>query len=255
VTRYAPVLQEVAGRLSGESPSLLRDDPVRWAYALRDAVELAQPDVVVSHVDARLEADAVLGSGPPTGDRTAWLGNVPDLATLPPTAAAVELVETLAGIYRSDTDPPVAATLTGPVTLAARLAPELLPPGADEDARVDLADLAADLLAALAGAYVGAGASLLLVVEPESDFLPTDPGLMGPIARAAAHRRLELVVSDLRDGIPSAVWSLRPDELAVEWERLEAGADDLLLSDGPVPADIPLENLRHAHDAHRRRLD
>ena len=250
--RYAPILQEIGGRLTGESPALLRSDPMRWAYALRDAVELARPDLVVSHFDDRLEADTVLGAGRPDGDPIGWLAGVPELATLRPAAAAVELVGTLAGIYRSPGDPPVAATLTGPATLAARLAPELFPAGAGADERIDLADLAADLLAALARAYADAGAAVLIVLERQPELLVTDAdraAALEPLARAAAHRRVELLTSGPGDGVPAEVWSSPPHEFAAAWEHAEAGALDLLISDGPVPAGIPLGNLAQAREA------
>ena len=137
---------------------------MRWAYALRDAVALLHPDVVVSHLDETLEADAVASA------------DLLDLANAPPVTAAVELVATLAGIFRGA--PPVAATLTGPAALAARIG------DASEDGLLD----AADALAALARAYADAGANVLVVFEPPRS------GLLGPIERAAAHRRVELVV-------------------------------------------------------------
>jgi hypothetical protein len=66
----------------------------------------------------------------------------------------------------------------------------------------------------------------------------------------------ELAAPGPDDGIPAEVWSLPTEELAAAFERSAAAAPELLLSDGPVPADIPLGNLgeaRAAFAAHRAR--
>jgi hypothetical protein len=97
------------------------------------------------------------------------------------------------------------------------------------------------------------------VIEHEPEFLGTEAdrgAAPEPIVRAAAHRRVELAGSGPDDGIPAEVWSLPTEELAAAFERAAAGAPELLLSDGPVPADIPLGNLgeaRAAFAAHRAR--
>jgi hypothetical protein len=249
VSRYAPILQEVAGRIAGESPLMLRSDPVRWAYVLRDAVALAQPDVVVSHFDDQLEADAVLARGSPGGDWITWLLDAPPLAALPPVAAAVELVSTLAGIYRAG--PSVAATLTGPVTVAALIAPHVLPLGAGVDERVELADLVADHLAALAGAYADAGAGLLIAIEREGflNFADARARLLEPLVRAAGHRRIEFVVTRPGRGIAPELWSLAPEQFVSAWQQSVADAPELLLTDGPIPAQAPLEMIRMARGA------
>jgi hypothetical protein len=228
VTRYAPILQAIAGRIAGLDAGLLRTDPVRWAYALREAVELARPDVVVSHLDDRLEVDTVLAAAPAEGDLAGRLLDVPALAELAPAGAAVELVRTLAGIYRSG--PGVAATLTGPVTLAGRIGSAMLPAGAAIDDPVELAEIAGDLLAGLAAAYADAGATVLVVFESDRSAVVREAdrqAALRPIARIAEHKRVELVVC----GAPSS-------------GDLVAGERGLLLS--LVPADVPLERLQRA---------
>lgn len=114
VSRRAPILQDVAARMAERPASDLRQDPVGWAYALRDAVALAKPDLVVSHLDPALEADALpLGDGDPVDA----LLDVEDLPGRQPVAAAIELVGTLAGLpgYGGR----VAATITSPARIEA----------------------------------------------------------------------------------------------------------------------------------------
>ena len=208
MSRYAPILQEVAGRLCGQAPSLMRLDPVRWAYAVRDAVSLAQPDLVVSHYDESLEADAIHAAAGP------GLHELPALAAVEPTARAVELVRVLAEIYATPGSPAVAATVTGPATVAARLCP--LAPGVSEE---ELAELAADLLAPLVGAYARAGAAVAIVFSRA----PSDERQIGPLRRAADHHRIELAVVDRNEWRPLPA-STPPESL----RRSAAGSDRTL---------------------------
>jgi hypothetical protein len=272
--RLAPVLHDLAGRLAGRPTEDARKEPMRWAYALRDAVGLAHPDVLVSHWDGALEADALRAGAAGADDWVARLLNAPRLADVAPTKQILELVKTLAGLF--PTGPAVAATVTGPVTVAATLAPDLLDPEFNGDDRVELADLCADALAGLIGAYGEAGASMVVVVEREAGFLTADDvsAAQSPLVRALGHHRVTGIVVPPESGaldtagydaaaaswqgdgpppaaaaIPPALWALEPREFAERWRALvaaAAGSDALLLSDGPLPADMPLENLQAA---------
>lgn len=170
---FAPVLSEVAAELTGRSPSLV-DDPTTWAYTLRDAVELARPDWIVSHHDLGLEASALTG---PVSDVDA-VGDVV-LARTPAGLAVGEAVRTLAGLFPGVV---VAASVTGPATVAAAAcrAFELDPQG---DEGIDLLDVSADVIAAYAAALAEHGADRVLVWE-------TDPGAFDPADIASAHRPL-----------------------------------------------------------------
>jgi hypothetical protein len=276
--RVAPVLHALAGRLAGRPPEEMRTAPMQWAYALRDAAGLAHPDVLVSHWDARLEADALASGLPADGD---WVDRVmaaPALRATAPAREAVELVATLAGLFRSG--PQIAATLTGPASTAAVLAPALLGSDPGEGDRVELADLCADALADLVGAYGEAGATMVVVVEHDAAFLSGEDAsdVQSPLVRALAHHRLEGVAIapdglDLRPAgyaalavrwegagtapdvalLDPAVWDLAPDRFAERWPALHAEAATagaLLISDGPLPAAMPLENLQTARAAH-----
>ncbi|WP_205699310.1 uroporphyrinogen decarboxylase family protein [Conexibacter sp. SYSU D00693] len=278
--RIAPVLDEVAARLSGRPRTDRLRDPVGWAYALRDAVAVAEPAVVVSHLDGELEAAALraaLAGGAHWSDR---LLDAAPLARTAPTAEAAELVRTLVGVGRAGR--PVAATLTGPWTVAARLAPEVLGDAAhDAGAQAELADLVADALAALLGAYAEAGASLVVVVEEGAGALDDvdRAGAHRPLVRALAHHRLDGVLW-LPDGVGAdavaggyaavarawagtgeppaggavrldpALWDQDPGAFAARWPAIAAAAEragaDLVLSDGPVPGGAPAANLRAA---------
>ncbi len=268
--RFAPVLQEVAGRLASLEPAAaLREDPVRWAYALRDAVALAPAALVLSHLDAELEAQALLAGLAGGGD---WVDQVADaapLATSGPGAAAVELVATLAGAFRGGLG--VAAVLSAPADVASAAAGPL-GVGEDPGDRSELADLAADALAGLVSAYAAAGAGTVIVVEHAAGGLdPSDRDRShAPLARALAHHRVDSVIcplpgrepppgyalsAPLWDGTPpppagaarldAALWSLDPDAFAARWAGIAASAGDILvLTDGAIAAAAPPENLR-----------
>jgi hypothetical protein len=269
--RVAPILGDLAGRLSGRPPATARSEPMAWAYALRDAAALARPDVLVSHWDPALEADALAEAvGEGEGDWVDRLLAAPDLACTPPASAAVELVATLAGLFRSG--PEVAATVTGPASVAAVLAPVLLDGDAAAGDPAELADMCADKLAGLIEAFVGAGATLVFVVEHEIDFLEPQDAVLAhaPLVRSLAHQRVDgVLVGAEGAGYPSTaarwdgagpapevalldpdLWSLDPPRFAERWPVLAARAGALLLSDGPLPAAMPLENLQAAHAAH-----
>lgn len=242
--RFAPVLTDLAGRLAGGLPA----DPVARAYALRDAAAIVEPDVLVSHLDPGMEAralGAVLDGGADVVDA---LLDAPGLATLPEPAALVECVRTLAGADRSR---PVAATLGGPGTLAAGVAPDAEDP---EEA----AEICGDLLAAYAGALLDAGATLVVVVERADPPRPVLPGAHAPLVRALALHRAEAVLwadGDEDAGYPGRARSwdgtepappiavVDPDPAA--WGAFAGLADvDLMLTAGPIPADADLERLR-----------
>jgi hypothetical protein len=267
--RLAPVLQEVAARLSGS----VRTEALPWAYALRDAVGLARPDVVVSHWDATLEAEALTGVLA-DGDLIDRLLSAPRLAEIAPTRGTIELVRILTGLY--GTEPEVAATVTGPASVAARLAASCPNEALAAEDRVELADVCADALAGLVADYGHAGATRVVVVEHDAEFLAAGDAaeVQAPLVRALAHQRLAGVLvapegldlaaagyeetAERWDGagapppvalLPAALWSLTPGRFAERWRALSAqaaGSDALLLTDGPLAPDMPLENLQVA---------
>jgi hypothetical protein len=272
--RLAPVLHDLAGRLSGRPAQDARTHPMQWAYALRDAVGLAHPDVLLSHWDPSLEADALRAGAAGEGDRD-WVDRLldaPRLADASPTKETVELIRTLAGLFRGG--PEVAAVVTGPASVAAALAPELLGDDPDPDDRVELTDMCADALAGLIGAYGEAGVSTLVVVEHDATFLPADDASAAhsPLVRSLGHQRISGIavapdgldlggagyeaVAARWDGgasppavalVPPTLWALPPEDFPERWRALvtrAAGSAALLLSDGPLPADMPLENFQ-----------
>jgi hypothetical protein len=271
--RLAPVLQEVAGRLAGRPAGDARREPMQWAYALRDAVGLAHPDMLVSHWDPALESDALAAAiGDGDGDWVDRLIAAPALGETAPGRSALELVRTLAGLFPAG--PPLAVTVTGPASTAAALAPALLGRDAAAGERIELADLCADALAGLLSAYAQAGADVILVIEQDGSFIAASEiaDLHSPLVRALAHHRIDGIAigpegADLEaagygsqavgwdgDGAPPAValvapelWGLEPERFVERWARLvdaAQGADALLITDGPLAAAMPLENLQ-----------
>ncbi len=273
--RLAPILQDVVGRLAAQPIDTRREDPVAWAYALRDVAALARPAVLVSHLDPALEADA-LRAALPGGDHWAdRLTGVGAPAQIEPTAGAVELVRTLVGAARGS-GMAIAATLSGPCSVAARLAGHL-GVGEDPHARVELADLVADALASLIGTYADAGADPIIVVEEDAAFVTAEEltAVHSPLVRALGHHRREGVLWWPADGagqepsgyaasartwdgvadpppgralrLATSCWAGDPAVVAARWPALLRAADDagatLLLSDGPLDPDVPPENL------------
>lgn len=273
---FAPVLNEVAARMAA-APVGVREDPERGAYQLKEAVSLVRPDWVLSHHDPGLEADAVRGliAGGSASEDLLDLVDT-ELATTSPVSRIVELVEILAGLYPSGA---VAVSVTGPAGLCSALTEARGGPGLDADVLADCGDVLAELVSA----YVDAGASRVLVWEPDIEG-PDEPDVSD--AHVPIVRRLEMLgVSGVlcggsgmsvpgysahalaRDGQGAAL--IRPEcfrpapeavsfaELWREWavatDPLARSAADppLLVSDGPLPADCDMSLLRAAGERTR----
>jgi hypothetical protein len=224
VVTFAPVLHDLAGHLSGRDPSRWTEDPVRWAYAVREAVSMVRPTWVVSHFDPDLEARAIaaLASEP---------DEVWDVEVLAdgPFGPAIELVRTLVGVDRGWT---VAASVTGPRQTAAALGERWSAEEVDE-----LQEACGDVAAALVAAYAEAGAREVLVWEPD------------PVAAAAAHeaitRRaalagvpLSLVAPTPLDGYARNAVTVPADNPDVWPAALRGtGPGVVVTTDGPIPGD------------------
>ncbi len=242
----APVLQDVAAGLTGADPALRRDDPVRWAYALRDALALVRPDWVVTHHDLDLEAGDVLAQA---GDVDAVFDADPSAG--PALGAGLELTQTLAALYPGGI---VAASVTGPATLAGRLAPSLQ--GTDgDDGLSELMDACGDLLSEVAALHAARGAARIVVWEPEPAGTPE------LIARA--HKPLVRRLALLQTPAALAGAAIGEGYVASEGAGLAlvpaaetgdlgswrsaagaAGPGGVVLSDGPLPADCDPVVLR-----------
>lgn len=258
---FAPVLQEVAASIGGADPKLRREEPARWAYALREAVQLVQPDWVVTHHDPELEADAIT-----TGCEE--IGDIADLElrATPPVSSALELTETLTGIFSTGV---VAASVTGPASIAARLASGKFSSAGDDD-RLELLDLCGDAVADLAAAHVERGAQRLIVWEDGSGSFATEDVSS---SHRPVVRRLEMLgvpaVLCAGDGIPvegfriyaarvaasgAALIDTRalltdPEGVTDSLGRLFAGAeavaggDGVAITEGPIPKSCPMTVL------------
>lgn len=245
--QFAPVLQDVAARIAGAGND--GDDPVRQGYRLRDAIELVRPDWVVSHHDPVAETAAVRAAGADVDPIDVAL------AEQAPVASYVELVGVLAKLYP---DRVVAASVTGPASMAATLA--------DAGAEADVLDCG-DLLAELVATYVGAGATRVVVWESE---VSADAAAEVSGAHTSIVRRLSMLAvpgvlcggSDvdsagyaahaLPDGgrdavlLPAGTFAAGSAQFGQLWQRWSAAGDErpeLILTDGPMPADCDLELL------------
>lgn len=274
---FAPVLNEVAARMAAE-PVSVREDPERGAYQLKEAVSLVRPDWVLTHHDPGLEADAVRGLIA-CGSASADLLDLVDteLARTAPVSRVIELVEILAGLYPSGV---VAVSVTGPAGLCSALTGAREGgPGLDADVLADCGDVLAELVSA----YVDAGASRVLVWEPDIEE-PDEPDVSD--AHVPIVRRLEMLgVSGVlcggsgmsvlgysahalaRDGRGAALFRpecFRPTPEAVSFAELwrewaaetaplaRSEADPpLLVSDGPLPAECDMGLLRAAGERTR----
>lgn len=252
---FAPVLQEVAARISGTEPQTMRTEPSRWAYALREAVSLVAPDWIVTHHDLKLEADAVRSAAPELDDAL----DAP-LEQAAAASAALELTATLASLYQQAV---VAASVSGPAAIAA----SLIEAAADDPSLdpLDALDLCGDALAGFAAAQIERGAARVVVWEPS----------LGPFEAAdveAAHRpllrRLETLgaaavlcsgpelagegyAAHARPSSGRAATLIPPDAFPIEdgdgrelIATIESGpAGDVVLTDGPIPRDCSMSFL------------
>ncbi|MTD44704.1 hypothetical protein GKE82_10480 [Conexibacter sp. W3-3-2] len=218
-------LDALAARLTGADPAVALAEPERWAYALREAVALARPDMLVLGWDGGFETGAlatVVGGAADPVDAI-YDADRP-LCEQPQGAALVTLVGTLRQLFGGR--PRLALAVRGPAALADGL-------GAPADD--ELADLCADQLVdlLLACAAVGIDTVVLRGEDQRAD---------GPVVRALDHARVALVRPGMVELLPAASWStIGASELAAA-----RAAPHLVLSDGPVPGNLELERLAPA---------
>jgi hypothetical protein len=237
----APVLHDFAARLAGRDPSDWRTDSMRWAYELREAVSIARPAWIVSHYDAQFEADAI-------GELAAQPDAVwdVDVASDGPFAPGITLVRTLAQLDLG----PVAASITGPLQIARLLASRWdAAPVLDE-----LQEACGDVVAALIAAYAEAGAGEILVWEPEAAHQPDRAAaahgsmvrraaLAGARVSLAGTAPLEGYARAMGHGLALIAATAADDIEAWQAAAESAGADAVVLTDGPVPGDVTAEAL------------
>ncbi|WP_354699135.1 hypothetical protein DSM112329_04842 [Paraconexibacter sp. AEG42_29] len=240
--RLALALQDVAAARSGRTVAGALADPVAWAYVLRDAIALAEPDLVVAHVDPALEAGALAAAvGDGDGDWVDRLLDAPPLGDLAPCAAAVQLVATLAAL--PGLGGRVAASLSSPGSIAGRLGPLLVPHGFDAEADgEELADLVADTLTGLIAAYAQAGAAMILLPGGAAG----DSAALGPLTRSAAHAQVAIATTPALLSGDAWAGSVATLTTALEAARAAAGAHGVVLAEVPGTVDVQL--LRAARD-------
>lgn len=240
----APVLHDVAGQLAGRDPKSWSEDPMRWAYAMREAVNMVEPAWVVSHFDPEFECRAIVAAA---GEPDAVWDVVVDGEG--PFAPGIELVRTLACLDSSWT---VAASVTGPLSTARVLCAGWKSQPEDP---ADLESACGDVTAALAAAYAEAGAGELIVWElnvldiPErveaahqallrrAAHVGVPVSLIGPTTAAGYARTVGAGVLALDPAMASD-----PASLAVALS--EVRPDTVVVTDGPLPGDTAPEALR-----------
>jgi hypothetical protein len=239
----APVLHDVAGKLAGRDPAGWSEDPMRWAYAVREAVSMVKPDWVVSHFDTKFECGAIakLATAPDEVWDVAVVGDGPF-------APGIELVSTLASLDPSWT---VAASVTGPVTTARLLCEHWELPAQDME---DLQDACGDVIAALAAAYAEAGASEIIVWEQDApDASERMEAVHSALAKRAAHvgipvslvgpARCSGYTRTVGAGIRALDANLACEPAALRAALSDVGPGTVALTDGPVPGDAAPEAL------------
>jgi hypothetical protein len=242
VVILAPILHDLAGRLTGRDPDTWSQDPMRWAYAVQEAVSMVHPTWVISHYDLRFEANAIAKSAADTDG--VWDIQI---TTEGPFAPGVELIRTLAGIDAAAT---IAASVTGPLHTAAALAERwTVTEGIEE-----LEEACGDVIAGLIAEYASAGAQQILVWEPDAHTLPERASASHQsILRRAAHSGIELSLVGrasldgyarrVDDGIV-LVPADTPGEAAAWKAAVAEGAPGtVLITDGPISGDTPPEAL------------
>lgn len=239
-------LDDVATRLTGVEATRALSDPAAWAYALRDAVALARPDVLIVGWGAGFELAALrdVVEGADAGSVTDALYDAPGpLRARPPAQALSTLVATLAGLFPGG--PSVALAVLGPSTIAGTLA-------GPQDDGAELADLCADQLVDLLSACVEAGARSVLLREPHPIPEVDATAARSPIERVLAHQQVDLVVlaNELEaqsvELMAPGVWLSEDETFAREMSsvRAFAAAGTLVVGDGPVPGAVDLTRFQ-----------
>ncbi|HVE27310.1 MAG TPA: hypothetical protein VNC22_18015 [Sporichthya sp.] len=246
MTTLALSLSHLAGRLAKVDPrETLRNDPVAWAYAMREAVSVAGAVSIASHLDPRAEAEALgadHGSSASTAALVELLDGSPVLASLAPTSQFVRYVETVVAACQGRLT--VLATVTAPATVCAALGVPA------DDGELDLVgDLIGDALAQLCTAYLDAGAAgIVLCDHPEGIALVPDQDLRRswrkPIERVLKFRESRFVAVDLEEHAMSALWSLDQGPFADAIATLASSGQDLVVAD--VPGGVDPGRLREA---------
>ena len=245
MTTLALSLSHLAGRLAKLDPrETLRNDPVAWAYAMREAASVAGAVSIASHLDPRAEAEA-LGADQASGSTAELvdlLDSSPVLASLAPTAQFVQYVETVVAACQGRLT--VLATVTAPATVCAALGV----PG--DDGELDLVgDLLADALAQLCNAYLDAGAAGIVLCEhSEGIALVPDEELRRswrkPIERVVKFRESRFVAVDVQDQALSTLWSLDQQPFDDALQTLSRSDKGLVIAD--VPGGVDPGRLREA---------
>ena len=241
-------LDAVAGRLARLDPAVAHEDPGRWAYALREAVALARPDVLVVGWDAGFELAALREAADPGGTSAGGVADALYDADRPLRARAaagalVSQLTTLSGLFPGDR-PALWVAVAGPASLAGAL-------GARADEVDEVADLCADQLVDLLGACAEAGAAAVVLREPAPAAGVDVVAARAPIVRALEHQRVALVTLPPEDDddvalAPASAWLADDDTFAAAlsgWRTTVAGGG-LVLGDGPVPAQVALERFQ-----------
>jgi hypothetical protein len=239
----APVLHDVAGRISGRDSETWTEDPMRWAYAVREAVSVVRPAWVVSHYDPKFECRAIntLASEPDA----VWDVEVDSEG---PFAPGIELVRTLATLDPTWT---VAASITGPMSTAHMLCESWGTPSEDLE---DLQDACGDVIASLAASYAQGGASEIIVWECDAHHSPQRAeAAQQALVRRAAHVGVPLSLVSPAE-IPGYARTIGKGILVLPVETLadraklrtaltDAGSDTVVITAGPVPGDTATEAL------------
>lgn len=240
-------LDAVAGRLARLDPAVAHEDPARWAYALREAVALARPGVLLVGWDAGFELEALREAVGPDAAADGIADALYDadgpLRARAAASALVTQLATLKGLFPAG-EPALWVAVLGPASLAGAL-------GAGGDEAAEVADLCADQLVDLLGACAEAGASTVVLREPAPVSGVDVAAARAPIMRALEHQRVALLTLPLEgDGevtlAPADAWLADDDAFAAShaaWRTAVAGGG-LVLCEGPVPQDIALERFQ-----------
>jgi hypothetical protein len=179
-----PLLLPIVFSLGAKIENLpLRDflgNATKVSNSLRQIRAHLRSDGVACFFDPTLEMDALgvslewrVGDGPPAVQRLRRSGsrNLPsslrspeDAAKTPRVKVAVEVIARLKSSFRDE--PLLMAGVTGPYTLAARLAQlDLAEPLRPEDLPASALELPASVITAISAAFVEAGANLIFIQE------------------------------------------------------------------------------------------
>jgi hypothetical protein len=160
---FVPITFAMASRIENLPPPSFLTNPTKISNALRQLRAALRTDAVSCYFDPRLEADALGAKDVLPGELPNGLASPKDAVKRGRVPVALDVVRRLKALLRDDTL--LAAGVSGPLTLGARLTGFPTPTVARADLPEAALELATATISEIAKAFAEAGANLILLQE------------------------------------------------------------------------------------------